>query len=359
MGEVPENVEVCRAFGLDAKRQLSIGGRYLQSLAMPDRWATWMLGAVPAGLRLIRRFKPDVVWSTYPIATAHLVGRTLHRLSGVPWIADFRDSMTEATYPRDPRSWQAYRRLEESAVGQALRCVFTTPGAVAMYRARYPDVPTERFVQISNGYDESSFSGMPVPASNAKIASRPAVIVHSGVVYPQERNPDVFLAVLGELKQAGVVGAGDVRFVLRAAGHEDYLRGRIAAAGVADLVELRPGVAYRDALREMIEADALLVLQGANCNHQIPAKIYEYLRAGRPILALTDAAGNTAGELRSAGVEWILPLEEASALRTGLPAFLDALRKGAVNAPDAGVAASHSRQHKTVEFARLLDSVVC
>src|SRR5215212_6559377 len=82
-----------RAFALDSAKHLSIGGHYPRFAAQPDRWISWWLGAVPKGLAMIRKYRPEVIWSTYPIATAHKIGHTLQRLSGLPWIADFRDPM--------------------------------------------------------------------------------------------------------------------------------------------------------------------------------------------------------------------------------------------------------------------------
>src|SRR4051812_8923822 len=91
--DIPASTFVRRAFALDTARHLSIRGAYPRALALPDRWVSWWFGAVPAGLALIRRFKPDVIWSTFPIATAHLVGLTLAHLTRLPWVADFRDAM--------------------------------------------------------------------------------------------------------------------------------------------------------------------------------------------------------------------------------------------------------------------------
>src|SRR5262249_9172147 len=89
--DVPATIAVRRTFALDTARHCGIGGRYLGWMALPDRWVSWVVSAVPAGLQLVRRYRPDVLWSTYPIATAHLIGLTLQRLTGIPWIADFRD----------------------------------------------------------------------------------------------------------------------------------------------------------------------------------------------------------------------------------------------------------------------------
>src|SRR5258706_289224 len=112
LAEVPPQLLVRRAFALDTVKHLSLKGLYPRWLALPDRWATWWLGAIGAGLSLIRNFKPDVIWSTYPIATAHLIGYTLRKLTGVPWVADFRDPMAQSDYPSDPLMHRAFEWIE-------------------------------------------------------------------------------------------------------------------------------------------------------------------------------------------------------------------------------------------------------
>lgn len=83
LAEIPKEVPVHRAFALDTSRHLAIKGRYLGALALPDRWVSWWFGAVVSGLRLIRRYRPEIIWSTYPIATAHLIALCLHRITGI------------------------------------------------------------------------------------------------------------------------------------------------------------------------------------------------------------------------------------------------------------------------------------
>ena len=72
--DVPAGIAVERAFALDTSRHLSFAGRYPAFLARPDRWMTWRFGGSRAGVRLIRERSVDVIWSTYPIATAHVIG---------------------------------------------------------------------------------------------------------------------------------------------------------------------------------------------------------------------------------------------------------------------------------------------
>ena len=92
---IPRGVPVARARAIDSARHLSFRGSHSELLALPDRWVSWWPSGVVKGLGLIRKYRPSLLWSTYPIATAHLIGLTLHRLSGIPWIADFRDPMTD------------------------------------------------------------------------------------------------------------------------------------------------------------------------------------------------------------------------------------------------------------------------
>ncbi|QBI05333.1 glycosyltransferase [Pseudoduganella albidiflava] len=358
MAEIPREAIVHRAFALDTSRHLSVRGRYVGWMALPDRWVSWCLGAIPAGLQMIRKYKPQVIWTTYPIASAKLIGLVLHKLTGLPWIADLRDPMTDVDYPADPLTRRFYRWIEEKTVRNCALAVCTTPGAIVTYTKRFPDIPVSRFALIENGYDEENFSTAAASQkAAAPIAGRPFTLIHSGIIYPSERDPVPFFEALAGLKAGGTVTAMRLRVVLRATAHDDFLVPLIEKYGIGDIVSLAPHIAYRDALAEMLGADGLLVLQATNCNHQIPAKLYEYLRARRPVLALTDTTGDTAAALRHAGIDTIGPLDDKAGIQAALLRFLELAEAGhAPLASDEAVAAN-SRRARTAELARLLNAV--
>jgi len=133
----------------------------LAVLGAPRCLVSWTLGAVPAALRKMRQTKSDVIFTTFPIATAVWIGLILHRLSGKPWIVDFRDSMTEDNYPRDSTTWRLWRWLEGQAILRASLLLFTAESAIRMYRQRYPHLPAEKCLLLPNGYDESDFAELP------------------------------------------------------------------------------------------------------------------------------------------------------------------------------------------------------
>lgn len=352
--DIPPETVVRRAFALDTARHLSIGDRYIGAMARPDRWISWRFDGVRQGMRMIREFKPDAIWSTYPIATAHLIGAELQRRSGLPWIADFRDPMAQPGYPSDPLTYRKFTAIESVAVERARSCVFTTPGAARTYRDRYPDA-ANRIVVVENGYDEESFHSAQSPAGDAgPLRPGTLTLLHSGIVYAQERDPTALFEALRRLRELGMVAPANLRLRFRAAVHDDLLHRLAKAAGVADMIETMPPLPYREALHEMCRADGLLVLQAGDCNDQIPGKLYEYLRAKRPIVCLTDPRGDTAALLRSAGLDAIADIASATSIANCLGNFLAALRVNQAALPDPALVAGASRAERSRALAEVL-----
>ncbi len=354
LSSVPEIVKVHRSVALDAQRHLSWRGRYPGFLARPDRWASWAAGAVPGILKLIRTERPAIVWSTYPIATAHIVGAMAHRWSGVPWVADFRDPMAQDGYPEDPATWRWFSRIERHALEHAAASVFTTRGAADTYKARYPDC-APKVVTIENGYDEESFAGIE-DRGQSPLRGK-VILLHSGVVYPVERDPSALFAALARLKQGGELSADTFGIRFRASGQDALIERLARGQGVADLIELAPSLSYRAALAEMVEADGLLVLQASNCNEQIPAKTYEYLRTYRPIVGLADPAGDTGDLLKRSGVPYLSSLHDVDGIVGVLRSYLADAAAGTITHPAPDGIRGHSRAARSRQLAELFDRV--
>lgn len=356
--EIPDDVIVERAFGLDTSRHLSISGKYFHWMAQPDRWISWWPGAVWTGMRMIKRYRPAAIMSTFPIATAHRIGLSLQKRSGLPWIADFRDSMTEPGYPRDPVTWKIQRKLEEEVVRHCTKAVFTTEPTRQMYAERYPEYDASRWSVIENGFDEENFLDAEAQLEASPLgAAGQITLVHSGVLYPEERDPKPFFTALAELKRNGKISAQDLQIILRATGSDGLYQPMIAELGIGDIVRLEPTIAYREALREMLRADGLLLFQGSVCNHQIPAKIYEYYRAGKPILALVDPIGISARMLRDVGVPDIADIANAEQIADTLLGLVAGLKEGRRNGVAKDAAARNSRKSRSAELAKLLSQL--
>lgn len=353
---LPRDLPVIHAFALDTKKHLSFRGAYPDLLALPDRWASWILGGVPSGLVAIRKHRAEILFTTFPICTAVLIGLILHRLTSKPWVVDLRDSMTEDAYPLDPRMRRIWRWIEHHAVRRAARVIFTTPSTRRMYLERYPDLPAEKCLVISNGYDEEDFIRLSL-RDNAAATESPLRLLHTGTLYPEERDPRPFFRAVSRLKSEGRICKENLQIAFRAPGSENLYRNLLDEMHIADIVQLQPHIPYHQSLQECANADALLLFQAANCDHQIPAKAYEYLRVQRPILALTTRAGDTANLLNEVGGATIVDLASTDDIHRELPVFLDTIRAGKHPVADRLRLERYARHNQARDLAACLSLI--
>lgn len=354
LADIPATSRVIRACGLDTARHLSICGKYPRLLSLPDRWVSWRVGAIVSGLYHIRKHRPNAIMSSFPIATAHLIAYDLHRLTGLPWVADFRDPMAQDEYPKTQAEWNCYRRIEEQTVTHAAACTFTAPSALEYYRKRYGDGLAATSHIIPNGFDEQVFAELEDMPRAGRTAGSPLTFLHSGLLYPWERDPVPFFCALKTLKANGFWRRHPSRFVFRASGFDAHFAHIVRALGVEDLVEFRPRIDYRSAVREIMDADALLLFQAANSNFQIPAKTYEYLRAGRPVLAVVDPGGDTAALVHQHDGNVVVDIDAEDAIRCGLERMLGLLSE----TPPAVGNRVDTRKYSRIESARALAGVL-
>ena len=358
LANLPQQLIVKRAFAIDAKRHMGILGRYPECVALPDRWISWWLSAVPAGLSMIREHKPAVIWSTFPIASSHLIGLTLHRLSGLPWVADFRDPMMQAEYPTTKLQRKAYSWIEKKTIENCQQAVFTTQSALDAYKRRFPEALHAKFAVIENGYDEDGFgTTAPIQSTSAheKKSSACVTLLHSGVLYSEGRDPSAFFDAISLLKKSGAIDAASLQVILRATGDDPHFHKLVAKFALEDIVKIAPSVSYREALQEMLSVDGLLVFQGTPFNTQIPAKIYEYFRARKPIFGLLDPAGETARVLGAAGFTSLASMKSADAITPVLENFIEQIKAGKAYVADEGIIAASSRQHRAKQLAQVFN----
>lgn len=354
---VPAGLPVLRAFALDAKRHLGFRGLYQDWMALPDRWATWLLGAVPSGLRAIRKYRIEVLFTTFPISTALLIGLLLHLITGKPWVVDFRDSMTEDNYPHEAFRRRIWRWIERKVMRHASRVIFTAAATRRMYLRRYPELSPEKCLLITNGYDEEDFASLQASAPAPAPADRTLQLLHTGMLYREERDPLPFFRAVARLRSEGRLGSHGLRIVFRNPSSEAFYGLALNELGIADIVALLPQVPHREALQECADADGLLLFQAANCDHQIPAKAYEYLRLRKPVFALTTYTGETAVLLEEVGGATIANLAEEEEIYRVFPAFLEAVRTRTHALADPAKIARYARRSQAESLAACLSEV--
>src|SRR3990172_3757984 len=161
----------CSAPGIRGEESVGLAERaksVLRTIAyVPDEFIGWLPFAVREGTRIVEREGIEVVISTSPPHTAHLVGRAIARRAGLPWIADFRDCWTRNPrflYGQGLRGW-VEARLERSVLAAASRIVAVTEGCRKTFLTDHPFLDPSKFDLITNGFDPDDYAGGMLPAS--------------------------------------------------------------------------------------------------------------------------------------------------------------------------------------------------
>jgi glycosyltransferase involved in cell wall biosynthesis len=354
--EIHPDTIVRRTWAIDISRHLSYRGIYLSSMALPDRWNSWILSAVPVGIALIKKYKPRYIWSTYPVTTAHVIALLLHRITKVPFIADFRDPMLYENWPVKPMLRSIHAKVERKVVHACKKAIVTTPSTRDLYTQRYPDLPDDRWKVLSNGYDEENFVGVtgysPLIKNHHKL-----LLVHSGLMEPEDRDPSTFFQVLSALKKTGQISEDNLVVILRATGSDAVYEKQLEQLSIKDIVKLEGHVSYSEALQEMQAADGLLLFQGSTCNRQIPAKAYEYLRAYKPIFAMVDHQGDTAKLLRDNEINTVAAIDSFEEIKKQFVGFLNKVKEGAAPVALEHNVEKYSRRSLTGDLARIFNEL--
>jgi glycosyltransferase involved in cell wall biosynthesis len=360
--QVPGDVRVVRTRFIDLKRHLSIRGRYLSVLAIPDRWIGWLPFAMAAGNRIMKDQPADVIYSTSPHATAHLIGLALSHRARTPWVADFRDPWYEVP-PEPGTPWATQftaRRLERLVVRKADRVVASTARLRAALAGRYPWEPSDKFVTIPNGYDEEDFSlagGASAPSSDELL------ILHAGSINGDFRDPRPLFEAVRRAGEAGLAEPTRIRFRFLGGGHfgdSSEMKRAVERAGLMSRVEFLPRVSYAASLAELSRATVLLLLQASpDTVDLVPAKLFEYLRAGRPVLAVVPE-GATAEVMREVGGGWVVNPSDSSALCEAVVTAYQAWTSGRLDSltADQGALEKYSRERLAAQLADHFDALL-
>jgi hypothetical protein len=271
-----------------------------------------------------------------------------------------RHPETGAYIPHSARLRDARLDVEKRAVESASCLVFCTEGARNIVVERYA-LSGERTSVIPNGYDEAEFERAErvARAAQSDTSLEKLVLLHSGTIYASEdRDPSELFQALRALLEDHTISAETFELRLRNPSRTDYFSELAGTFGVSEIVNIVPGVAYDEALAEMLAVDGLLVLQGSTSNPAIPAKVYEYLRAYKPIVSLVDAKGETARLIESVGVRHQASLKDRLGIESLLRMWISDPEQLRPQEDARREIASYAREKLTGTLAAALDRVV-
>jgi glycosyltransferase involved in cell wall biosynthesis len=315
----------------------------------PEPYVRGFPSALLGMCRLARREDPDLVVSINNPFHLHLHGYLVARYAGVPWLAELRDPIAAHPdrAPTSPRTWGAHA-VERLVVREADQVVWHDGIQIPedYFAERYPDVPAERFFRLPvMGYERATFETAPARKQDA------FTVTYAGSFYEGWIEPYTFLEGLGAYREAG----GDpLRAQFYGDWNEDYARAA-TEAGVTDWVETHEFVPHEEIVPVLKGADVLLYVGGDDPGNRLnlPSKLWDYVGARTPILAVVDPSFRVAEFLRDHRLGVVVEPGDAE----GIAAALRRLRAGEFGfAADADVE-RFSREHSADVLAQVFDAV--
>lgn len=284
-------------------------------LFIPDNEIFWLPFAVFKGYQILRREKVEVIFSTASPFTDHLIALILSSLTGIPWVADFRDFWVDrANFPNS--KWRRFidRKLEKWVLTKASHVITTTSLIANRLKEIYPH---QHYSVITNGFDEEDFQMV-----NTHPPEGVFRITYTGI-FNKEQNPaKIFQAFQNFINKTG---ATPEKIRLRLVGQLDnpgefenlnFLKQLM----IDDYVEIIPYLPHEEVLKEMSSATVLLLLIGEYPYNEgvMTGKIFEYLRAKRPILAVIPPKGVAAEVIRETNAGMVVDTSCINEITKGL-----------------------------------------
>lgn len=324
--------------------------RVLPDLGWWVHWEVdWVALATLRGWLGAHRLQPDVIWVSGPhfrdFAVACRLSAWLHK----PLVVDLRDPWTYGSLwrPKTPRIAAAESAWAERVLTRAARVVFTSPLTLEAMHERFPSVARERWVTITNGFDDT-------PVEPLREVPEDVCLFRYIGVLNERRQPDVLISAFALACQDPELRASAaLELIGSSAGHESKLS---LAPGCR--VSFRGHVSRSESVRYMFGSDVNVLLQTISEGEDVVSgKAFDYLHAQKPILAVVDPRGGDAWLMRETGAGKVAPWSDVEAIAREMKECWRAWKAGEGRA-QKGALDRFSRRALTQQLASLFDDVL-
>lgn len=292
-----------RPKALDVQRDLAFKGKYIGAMMTPDRWGlTWTFTAIHEANKYLQNgVTPDIVWSSAPIPSVHLVANYIAKKTNAWWVADYRDPMP---YLHKSVPWYqrvSQEKIDRLVVKNADQITFATQESLDLYVSKLSsknsskDFIIEKCSVVPNGFVSENFHNAEEMVERDHLSPFLKTrfnVYYAGALYPGGRDPAPFLKAVARWnnESSGV----KVQVLFQGSSDDCLSHIDLNIDGLLGEVHILPKVSFDLSLVRMLSADALLLIQGSVFNRQIPGKLYEYFYSDTPILLATPKDSATA-----------------------------------------------------------------
>ena len=319
---------------------------------VPDGQVGWYPYAVRAGRRAIETESVDAIYSSSFPVTAHLAACRLKQATNKPWIADFRDLWTENHYADYSSAMR--KRLDqiiESELLEKADCIITVSNAWADVLRRLTG-GRRRVEVIRNGFDQGEF------ASLRRECPGKWTITYVGNFYGAKQDPSPLFKSLRRVIESGQVPKEGVH--LKIVGEPDPHAQEVAKEfGLAGITSFTGFVSHNESLAHQVNSSMLLlILHGDKTNSgHVPGKLYEYLGARRPVLAIMPAEFEAARIIRETGAGVTVGAEDATGIdRCLIDSYLEYKSASACSTNERDLS-QYERRYGAKQLANILSGV--
>lgn len=323
------------------------------NLFIPDPRVCWVSPSVRFLKNYLKTNPVDAIVTTGPPHSVHLIGRRLKKaFPALPWIADFRDPWTSIFYYKDLKlgllaNYQ-HHQLEKKTIAEAdLVLVVSDHMQQAFNQYKHQQIAV-----VTNGFDDADFSAGTV------LPDERFVITHTGLL-TEKQNPLVLWKVLQEIAAEREDFRQDL--LIRLIGSVDgAVIKAIQASNLGESLEQSHYVPHQEAIQLQRKSQLLLLclVQNPETKSIVTGKLFEYLQAGRPVIAIGYTDGDAAAILKQTGAGEVYDFEDEVSLKEKILTYYQQYKSGKLSVQtDSAAIARYSRRKLTEQLAKLLNMI--
>lgn len=320
------------------------------NLLIPDPRVFWVSPSVRFLCRYLKEKPVDVIITTGPPHSMHLIGLKLKKKCSIPWIADFRDPWTNIDFYHELKlTWLAdwFNHCLERRVVNSADAVLVVSQQM---KREFESLGCQRVFVVTNGYDTDDFQTMESQESNS------FAICHVGTMNAA-RNPLVLWKALSRMRTKNPELASKLK--IRIAGQVDSsVTESIKAYQLIDNLEYLGVVPHSKALELQKSSQVLLLVVNNTPNAKgiVTGKFFEYLAAGKRVLAIGPTDGDLADILAETGAGDVVDFSDIDKAVNVLNRYFKLFAEGKLTPERKGIE-KYSRKELTGQLARILNEI--
>lgn len=323
------------------KSMLYIRGNFF----IPDARIGWVKPSVNYLSTYLSKNPVDVLITTGPPHSMHLIGMELKKKTGVKWIADFRDPWTTIHYHSslklNKKSQQKHKGLEALVLNTADEIVVTSPSTKKEFEA----ITKKPISVITNGYDTDEKIQVSVDSKFS--------ISHIGSLL-SGRNPKILWEVLEEISQSNPLFKSDLKLKFAGAVSEE-VKESLAEKGLIENTEFLGYISHKEAIEQQHSSQILLLVEidSEETRAILPGKLYEYMVANRPIIALGPEDSDIEEIIKNTETGKFFTYKEKLGLKEIILKYYKEFNEGSLKIQSREIVA-YSRKELTKRFSELI-----